>query len=400
VDRLASFRVIYAAIFAFTALYVFSVGAAEWLLQQHFESEVARAVDVDPSRPSDPGVVPAIRERLGDAVTRSPWVRIGRVRVLAFVYGADGVLIHPAPDLATQGQGPEAATREGTRVLPASFEVSVSVPHNSLLAVCILLVYAAALLWGLFLYTRSLARQEEARLREAESARDDAAERARRIESELGILRQQVTRVDPAETPHAEEIRQLRAERRSLQDKLASLARREEELSAKAARSMELDDEIHALEELLEESLRDLEQKDGEIQSLRNRVSKAERAESEPAPARERPSDQIERRLRTLYPNLEVDDRALRDLVALRNLTMQLKAEEALKRLSDEADNAAVRRKVGGLPPGLPVFEMGFAGKGRIYYTHGTTRRFRILCVGAKNTQKQDLEYLSRIVKG
>jgi hypothetical protein len=44
------------------------------------------------------------------------------------------------------------------------------------------------------------------------------------------------------------------------------------------------------------------------------------------------------------------------------------------------------------------VFEMGFAGKGRLYYTHGRALRFRLLCVGAKNTQKPDLEYLSKVV--
>ena len=75
-----------------------------------------------------------------------------------------------------------------------------------------------------------------------------------------------------------------------------------------------------------------------------------------------------------------------------------MKAEESLKRLSEEAENVAVRRKVGGLPPQLSIFEIGFAGKGRIYYTRGTQRRFRIMAVGAKNSQKTDLEYLSRQV--
>ena len=103
--------------------------------------------------------------------------------------------------------------------------------------------------------------------------------------------------------------------------------------------------------------------------------------------------------MRTLYKNLELDDRAIADLVALRDEAMKLKAEENLKRLTDDADNAAVRRKVGGLPPHLSIFELGFAGKGRIYYTRGRQRRFRVLLVGAKNTQKTDLEYLSRLPK-
>jgi hypothetical protein len=402
VDRIGSFRVIYAAIFAFAVLYVFSVESAEWLLQRHFEHVVAQDVNVDPAHPPATGVANEIRRSLRENVTRSAWVRIGRVRVLVFVYGADGVLIHPAPAILPGVLDPNAVTREASRILPASYEVSVSVPHNSLLAVTILVGYAATLLWALYLYTRALGRQEERLLVEAETARREAANRAERIERELGEARRKASEVDPAETPHAEEIRRLRAERRSLQDKLAGLARREEELASNAARSVELDEELHTLEELLDESLRDVEEKNAEIETLRSRVQKAEKSapsSSGKSGRAGREAEMLERRLRTLYKNLEVDDRAIADLVALRDQTMQLKAEEALKRLSDEAENAAVRRKVGGLPPGLPCFEMGFAGKGRLYYTHGRSRRFRLLCVGAKNTQKPDLEYLSKVVK-
>jgi hypothetical protein len=45
----------------------------------------------------------------------------------------------------------------------------------------------------------------------------------------------------------------------------------------------------------------------------------------------------------------------------------------------------------------LAIFELGFAGKGRIYYQRGEVRRYRILTIGAKNSQKTDLEYLSRL---
>jgi len=105
------------------------------------------------------------------------------------------------------------------------------------------------------------------------------------------------------------------------------------------------------------------------------------------------------RRLRTLYKNLEADDRAVQDLVKLGDESLRLRAEEALKRLSDEPEHATVRRKVGGLPAHLSIFELAFAGRGRIYYTRGRSRRYRLLAVGAKNTQKADLEYLSRLPK-
>ena len=75
---------------------------------------------------------------------------------------------------------------------------------------------------------------------------------------------------------------------------------------------------------------------------------------------------------------------------------MKLKAEEVIKRLAEETDNVAVRRKVGGLPNYLNIFELGFAGKGRVYYSRGRQQRFRILTVGAKNSQDSDMDYLRK----
>ncbi len=165
-----------------------------------------------------------------------------------------------------------------------------------------------------------------------------------------------------------------------------------------AARSSDLESERRSLEEMLDEALRDVGRRDDEIQKLQSRLEGA--AKAAPAPVsggRVREAEQLGKRLRTLYKNLEIDDRAIDDLVGLRDTDMKLKAEEAMKRLSDEPDTAAVRRKVGGLPPHLSIFELGFAGKGRIYYTRGEVRRFRVLSIGAKNSQKSDLEYLSRL---
>jgi chromosome segregation ATPase len=199
--------------------------------------------------------------------------------------------------------------------------------------------------------------------------------------------------VEPAERQHAEEIRVLQHQRETLQRKLAGLATREEELRGKAARAVELDQERQALEELLEEASADISSRDEELSTLQSSLKRASKA-SRP---KGREGDQLGKRLRALYPTIEVDEKALHDLIALRDEVMKLKAEQAIKRLDGEADNVAVRRKVGGLPNHLSIFELGFAGKGRIYYMRGRQRRFRLLAVGAKNSQNQDMDYLSRL---
>lgn len=393
-ERLASFRTTYVAIVAFVLLYVFSVKGVERALGAHFRAEVAQAVRV---QPGEEAVAEGIARRVDGAVRGSRWVRWGGVSVSANVFGANGRALYVGRSIFVGAAHGDDSTPSDTGVLPVSTDVSVAVPHNALLANGILVAYAALLLSSLYAFNKRLVRRESELFEAAVASRDAAARRAEQIDRELDAVRQRIASTVPAEQQQAERIRALRAERTALQDKLASLARREEELLAKASRTTELDEERSSLEEMLEEALTDLGQKDEEIQQLNQRLKRA--AREAPAGGRVKESEQLARRLRTLYKNLEIDDRAISDLAGLRDAAMQLKAEEAMKRLSDEAENASIRRKVGGLPPHLHIFELGFAGKGRIYYSSGAQRRFRILAVGAKNTQKPDLEYLSRLPK-
>jgi DNA repair exonuclease SbcCD ATPase subunit len=397
-DRLASFRLVYVAIFVFALLYIASVQAAQALLQSHFRSAVEQAVRVSPT---DGPVAQQIQRRVAAVVSDSPWVRIGRVRVHAFVLGADertplyviGRSVPPPPVSTLANPYAEAVA-----LLPASATVDVSVPHDSVLATGILVLYGAVLIAVLFSYNRRITRREAALIDSAVADRDATAQRAASIETELEQVRKRLADVEPAEHAQAAEIRSLAQERETLQAKLSELASREAELRGSASRFVELEEERRALEELLEEATQDLGHKEALIQGLQDRLKRA--AKAEPAPAaggKERGWDALERRLRTLYKTIEIDDRAIGDLLALRDETMKLKAEEAIKRLADGSDAAAIRRKVGGLPPQLSIFELGFAGKGRIYYTRGRQRAHRVLAIGAKNTQNADLEYLSRL---
>jgi hypothetical protein len=399
-DRLASFRITYVAILAFVLLYVFSVRITERVLRGRFQGAVERAAQVDWH---DGSVVEQIRQRVGNLERRSPWVKPGGVQVTAIVIGNDNTPIYVG---ALTQEGPEPLepserAAEAERVLPVSVDVSVAVPHNSLVANMILVGYAAVLLTALYSYQRAVASRQAAMLEEAVGARDSAARRAEEIERELDGVRQRLAETGAAGSAQAQEIAALRGERLSLRQQLEALEQRERELlEQQSAGASDLQSEHQALESLLEEAVADLREKDQEIQRLESTLKRASKDAASASIARTREEDRLGLRLRTLYKNLEIDERAVSDIVELRDETMKLKAEEALKRLSDDVETAGARRKVGGLPPGVPIFELGYAGKGRIYYTHGAQRRLRVLCVGAKNTQNADLEYLSRIAKG
>lgn len=396
-DRITHFRSTYVAFVLFVLLYVFSVKLVERALFAHFESRLARAIVIDPT--GGP-VTTQIQERVDAVLRGSRWVRPGGVEVTVLVFAKDGRTplyvagrsLPPPPAFSD----PWEWVRDAERLLPARVDLQVSVPHNAAVANLLLIGYAALLLSVLFGVQRRLARHEAERLDAAVAGRDATALRAASIEHELDRVRRRLEEVEPADEIHREEIRALQNERSALAQKLLVLEARERALREEAVKASALDSERRTLEELLDEAMRDVAKRDAEITQLEQRLKRAAK-ETPSTGGRARESDHVARRLRTLYKNLEIDDRAIDDLVALRDADMQLKAEEALKRLSDETDTAAVRRKVGGLPPQLSIFELGFGGKGRIYYQKGDVRRFRILTVGAKNSQKQDLEYLSRL---
>ena len=393
-DRLASFRVVYIAIFSFVVISVVSVLAVENLLSRHFSEATSEAIWVSPA---DGPIAPQIQARVSDIVRGSAWTRLGGVSVRAIVIGADGSILYSGGKVVPPPPSfdPIAVFREAQRLLPASAETFVAVPINSLLVISILVGYGAILISSLFVHYQNVARREAKLIQSAVDARDDTAKRAGNIERELERVRMRLLEVEPAERAHSEEIRELQQERGGLQRKLFELAEREQKLRSTAERSIELDEERRALEDLLEEAASELGEREETIGTLKSQLKRA--AKGTPSTGRSRATEQLAKRMRILYKNLEFDDRAISDMIALRDEPMRLKSEEAIKRLSDDADNAAVRRKVGGLPPALSIFELGFAGKGRIYYSRGAQQRFRILAIGAKNTQKADLDYLSRL---
>jgi hypothetical protein len=394
-ERLASFRIIYIAIFSFVAASIVSVLALENLLSSHFHDTANQAVRVSPANGP---IAPQIQANVNQAIRGSAWTRLGGVSVQAIVIGADGSILYTGGQVVPPPPSfdPIAVFREAQRLLPASVETFVAVPINSLLVIAILVGYGAILISGLFVQNRNVARREAKVIQSAIDARDETAKRTGNIERELEQVRMRLLEVEPAERAHSEEILELQQERGGLQRKLTDLAEREQKLRSTAERSIELDEERRALEDLLEEAASELGEREETIGTLKSQLKRAAKA-APSSGGRSRATEQLAKRMRTLYKNLEFDDRAISDMIALRDETNRLKSEEAIKRLSDDAENAAVRRKVGGLPPALSIFELGFAGKGRIYYTRGAQQRFRILAIGAKNTQKTDLEYLSRL---
>lgn len=229
--------------------------------------------------------------------------------------------------------------------------------------------------------------------------RDQAESTARRIEKELASVRAQLREVEPEKRQDRDEIMRLQSEQQELRARLDQLVSRERELRGQADRAVTLEQDSRVLEEMLEEAMGNLAAKEADIRKLEKSLKRTNKSIGA-ARAKSRPRELLAKRMRTLYPRLEVDDRAIDDLVALPDDATRLRAEECIKRLGEDAENMRIRRKAGGLPDHLSVYELGFAGKRRVYYAKVKNGRFRVLVIGAKNTQSTDPDYLRRIPEG
>jgi len=397
-ERLYTFRFTFVAIFCFLILYTLTIRVLEGYLHDYYKDLTQSVMnETDFTRP----IATQIQFRLDSYLKNSTWTSLGGVDVSPIILGRDGsTLIYVAgkpPALPPERYVQSDILAEAERLLPATAFLSVSVPHNSVVANIILLFYAGLTMQVLWLRNLTTSRRQRRELESAVQMREHSEQRTRSIEAELDQMRQQLHSIEPTEPEHISEVGELRQERKGLEEKLAALELRELELRESAAKASALGQEIGALEDLLEEASEDLAARDTAIRDLEKSLKRASKNAANAESSRVRESETLSRRFGALYRNLEIDDRALQDFVALRDEGMKLQCEEKLKRLNDEADNVSVRRKVGGIPPHLTVFEMGFAGKGRLYYMKGAQRRFRVLNIGAKNTQNAAIEYLRKL---
>jgi hypothetical protein len=399
-DRIASFFFVSGAILLFLSAFLATVQGVEKLLQPHFEQIVEESIRIAPS-PRPPGDV--IRENLEESVENSAWVRIWGVTVNVTVISRNGqtwLYVNGRPHYRRYpNRDPRTMTEIHTRLLPATAAVTISVEHQSALFLSILAVYAAIFLTGFFVHNTNVVDRHVQVIDDARESRDQAAETAMRIERELDAVRAQLREVEPAAEHDREEISRLQSEQQGLRAKLEALAARERELRGQADRVTVLEEDSRVLEEMLDEATTTLQAKDVEIRELAQSLKRSDRGGGA-AVRKSKASEVLAKRIRTFYPQVEVDDRAIDDIVALPDETTRLRAEECIKRLAEDADNLGLRRKVKALRNQAPIYELGFAGKRRLYYAKMKSGRLRVLVIGDKKTQRSDLDYLDTFPRG
>lgn len=259
---------------------------------------------------------------------------------------------------------------ENYRLLNEGLEVSVDVEvrHNSWLTNAVLLfwvILSAAVLNALVRRKSRIIEEEEAR-------------RVKQIESlneELVHTQSLLDGVSSKEAAYHARIDEIQKERDSLSHDVDSLLEEMEELEA----GLEQQRELREDKELKMLALNE------EVERLRKKLRKPKKREKEAA--------QLKKRIHALYKNLELTDRSFEGLASLSS-DLQLRAEEVLQALNQDAAQVPVKRKVFGKGGKSHILEAEFAYTGRLYFEKSDGAGVRVLAIGTKNSQVKDLSFL------
>jgi len=251
--------------------------------------------------------------------------------------------------------------------------VSISVRHNSWLSNSILLFY-------IFLFLFIIQRSVRKSVSESEAL---DRERILHIDKLTGMLKETedgLSGIRIKEDGYLQKIEELKKERENLSTDIDGLL-----------------DEMENLETGLA-SQRDLrEKREKEVVNLQNEIDDLkERVES--SKKKIKAIDTVRKRFKVLYKNLEFSERSLEGFLSLSD-EFQLKAEEIIHRLNEDRAAVSVKRKVFGKGGKMNVLEADFAYSGRIYFQADAESKTRVLVLGTKNTQDQDIAYLERTCK-
>ena len=155
-------------------------------------------------------------------------------------------------------------------------------------------------------------------------------------------------------------------------------------------------DEIVTLEEELENTRLRQEEQFDEIQELRQQIDALGSTSFKKDKKKVKLSESLEKRLRVLYKNLDIHIRSVQGMIDLSE-DMRIKAEEVMLQINADISLVTVKRKVFGKGGKTKVLEVAFGYNGRLYYRHNDGGRIEILCIGNKNSQTKDLDFLDRV---
>jgi hypothetical protein len=257
-----------------------------------------------------------------------------------------------------------------------SLRVNLSLSPVSLAGLLLMALYVLVDIGVLFgIYKRGLARalreeaRKDSRIREL---RDKEQRFAERIE-ELDNLKDNLeSKVDRVKTELLQERKQASVNEDGLMDEIVTL-----------------EEQLHKTR-VLQESQR------AEIDKLREQIDELSAKPVSKPVKKTKAGDNLEKRLRVLYKNLDIHDKTIEGIGDMAE-DMRIKAEEVILQLNFDPSLVTIKRKVFGKGRKTKVLEVAFGYNGRLYFRHKPGGGIEVLCVGTKNSQSKDLDFLNRV---
>jgi hypothetical protein len=255
---------------------------------------------------------------------------------------------------------------------PTAF-VSIGIKHNSWLSNSILGFY-------IFIFLFIMQRSVRKTLRESEEFDEERRNQINKLTDMLKETESGLSGIRLKEDGYLQKIEELKKDRENLSTDIDSLL---DEMG-------NLETGLAAQRDLREKREADVHNLQTEIDELKERIQNPKK--------KIKAIDITRKRFKVLYKNLEFSERALEGFLSLSD-EFQLKAEEIIHRLNEDRSTVSVKRKVFGKGGKMNVLEADFAYSGRIYFQTDAESKTRILVLGTKNTQDQDISYVERVCK-
>ena len=378
------FKILIICILLPPVLYILTVQTLETHLQKRYAREIEEIYIGDTAQlfQGSIRVEDAVNRNIDHYLQKKRLLQMG-VRVKVTVTTRENTIIYPGvyahdADVLPAPGDSDAVARENYRLLNEGLlvDVDLEIEPNRLLSNAILGGYILVFLAVLSFFYRAGARKAAFEEREKEV---------------------EIQRLVTLEKEYSRRLRDLDHERRQLSGEMALVKERLATEKEKVVQSEdEMLEEVVSLEEKLNLNIAQQEEQQQEIEALREKIEQYESGERKSRKHKDKAVDGAQKRFRTLYKNLTVNDRALKGFAGL-TADLQLKAEEVIHQINEDPSLVTVKRKVFGKKNRETVLEVIFAYKGRLYFRNSKESGVEILSIGTKHTQAKDLSFLDNL---
>ena len=391
--KFLSLRILILCILLPPVLYIFSVQSIERHLKGRYANEIEDFY-LEDTRPLFEGSIrlkDAINNNINRYIQSKALIALG-VKVAITVTSKQNTILYPAVvDAKEASLLPNDAMKiasDNYKLMNEGLVVNVDLvlEHNSLLTNAILgfFIFASILVLSFYYWT--------------------GVKKAGQEEMEKNS---ELFRLKEVEINHADNLKALMKDKKNLISEIKKIkkqlkketikaSKNEDEMIKASKNEDEMIKEIVALEEKVHNKINFLNERQEEIDALKEKIKLFEKEARKESKQKTKVYNSVRKRLKTLYKNISIDKRAI---IGFLDLTedMKIKSEEIIHKLNENPKLVPIKRKVFSKKGRSTVQEVIFAYNGRLYFRATKNSRIEILTIGTKNTQAKDLEYLDSI---